>query len=66
MKFKLNIMPSNSIVPALEFLSFAEDITYLNLPSCVGTKNSMILKLLCLIDPTNLSQNIPMHTQMKS
>ena len=66
MKFQLNIMPSNSIVLALEFLSFAEDITYLNLPSCVGTKNSMAPKLPCLINPTDPSLNIPMHTQMKN
>lgn len=45
MKFQLNIMPSNSIVPALEVLSFAEDIAYLNPPSCVGTKNSMVSTL---------------------
>lgn len=45
MKFQLNIMPSNSIVPALEVLSFAEDIAYLNPPSCVGKKNSMVSTL---------------------
>ena len=66
MKIQLNIMQSNSIVPALEFLSLAEDITYLNPPSCVGTKNSMVLRLPCLINPTDLTLNIPMHTQMKN